>query len=77
MLRRRLIAPTLALLLAPVAMAVLAAPATPETVHVIGERTVRQLKRGVHLVNIARGKLIVWGRQPWKALALRSLVPDV
>ncbi len=26
---------------------------------------------------VGRGKLVVWGRRPWKALALRSLVPDV
>lgn len=37
---------------------VLAVPVTPETVHVIGARTVRLLKPGVHLVNIARGRLI-------------------
>lgn len=37
---------------------VLAAPATPETVHVIGQRTAQLLKPGVHIVNIARGKLI-------------------
>ena len=37
---------------------VLAAPDTPETHHVIGPATISQLKRGVHLVNIARGGLI-------------------
>jgi phosphoglycerate dehydrogenase-like enzyme len=37
---------------------VLTAPVTPETIHVIGPRTVGMLKHGVHLVNIARGKLI-------------------
>ncbi len=37
---------------------VLAAPLTPETYHLIGKSTVGLLKPGVHLVNIARGKLI-------------------
>ena len=37
---------------------VLTAPDTAETHHVIGPGTVGQLKRGVHLVNIARGGLI-------------------
>jgi hypothetical protein len=26
---------------------------------------------------VGRGKLLVWGRRPWKALALLGLVPDV
>ncbi len=37
---------------------VLAAPDTAETHHLIGPATVGLLKRGVHLVNIARGGLI-------------------
>jgi phosphoglycerate dehydrogenase-like enzyme len=37
---------------------VLAAPATPETHHLIGRDTTSRLKEGVHLVNIARGSLI-------------------
>jgi phosphoglycerate dehydrogenase-like enzyme len=37
---------------------VLAAPATPETHHLIGRDTTGHLKAGVHLVNIARGSLI-------------------
>jgi len=37
---------------------VLAAPATARTHHVINAQTIRQLKPGVHLVNIARGSLV-------------------
>ena len=37
---------------------VLAAPATPETRHLIGAEALRLVKPGVHLVNIARGSLI-------------------
>jgi phosphoglycerate dehydrogenase-like enzyme len=37
---------------------VLTAPLTPDTYHLIGRTTVELLKPGVHLVNIARGKLI-------------------
>jgi phosphoglycerate dehydrogenase-like enzyme len=37
---------------------VLAAPATPQTRHVINPASLAQLKRGVHLVNIARGSLV-------------------
>jgi phosphoglycerate dehydrogenase-like enzyme len=37
---------------------VLALPATPETRHVIGRRTLAAVKHGVHLVNVARGSLV-------------------
>ena len=37
---------------------VIAAPATPETRHLIGRDALAQLKRGVHLVNVSRGALI-------------------
>ena len=37
---------------------VVAAPATPETRHLIGREALKHVKRGVHLVNIARGALI-------------------
>lgn len=37
---------------------VLAAPATPETRHLIGPAALAQVKRGVHLVNVARGTLV-------------------
>jgi phosphoglycerate dehydrogenase-like enzyme len=37
---------------------VLAAPATAQTHHLIGAETLKLVKRGVHLVNIARGALI-------------------
>jgi phosphoglycerate dehydrogenase-like enzyme len=37
---------------------VITAPATPETYHLIGEETLKLVKPGVHLVNIARGPLV-------------------
>lgn len=37
---------------------VIAAPATPETRHLIGRDALSRVKRGVHLVNIARGALV-------------------
>jgi len=37
---------------------VLALPATSETRHVIGRRTLATVKHGVHLVNVARGSLV-------------------
>lgn len=37
---------------------VLAAPATAATRHLIGRDTLAQVKRGVHLVNVARGTLV-------------------
>jgi phosphoglycerate dehydrogenase-like enzyme len=37
---------------------VLAAPDTAETHHVIGQMGLAQVKRGVHLINIARGGLV-------------------
>jgi phosphoglycerate dehydrogenase-like enzyme len=37
---------------------VIAAPATPETRHLIGREALTHVKRGVHLVNVARGALL-------------------
>jgi phosphoglycerate dehydrogenase-like enzyme len=37
---------------------VLAAPATPETRHLIARETLEVMKRGSHLVNVARGSLV-------------------
>jgi len=37
---------------------VLAAPATPETRHLIDEATLARVKPGLHLVNVARGELV-------------------
>ena len=37
---------------------VVTAPATPETHHLIGEDTLKLVKPGVHLVNVARGPLV-------------------
>jgi phosphoglycerate dehydrogenase-like enzyme len=37
---------------------VLAAPDTPETHHVIGPAGLAQVKKGVHLINVARGGLV-------------------
>lgn len=37
---------------------VVAAPSTPATRHLIGERALRAMKPGVHLVNISRGALV-------------------
>jgi phosphoglycerate dehydrogenase-like enzyme len=37
---------------------VIAAPATRDTHHVIGRTALARVKRGVHLVNIARGGLV-------------------
>jgi phosphoglycerate dehydrogenase-like enzyme len=37
---------------------VITAPATPETYHLIGEDALKQVKPGVHIVNIARGPLV-------------------
>jgi phosphoglycerate dehydrogenase-like enzyme len=37
---------------------VVTAPSTPDTYHVIGEETLKLVKPGVHLVNIARGPLV-------------------
>jgi phosphoglycerate dehydrogenase-like enzyme len=37
---------------------VIAAPATPETRHLIGREALTHVKRGVHLVNVARGALV-------------------
>ncbi len=37
---------------------VLAAPATPETVHLIGRKVLARAKPGLHLINVARGALI-------------------
>jgi phosphoglycerate dehydrogenase-like enzyme len=37
---------------------VLAAPATPETRHLIDEAALARVKPGVHLVNVARGELV-------------------
>jgi len=36
----------------------IAAPATPETRHLIGREALAHVKRGVHLVNVARGTLV-------------------
>lgn len=48
---------------------VIAAPATPETHHLIGRDALAHVKRGVHLVNVARGALI-------DAEALREALDD-
>jgi phosphoglycerate dehydrogenase-like enzyme len=45
-------------LLAPADHLVVTAAATPATRHIMGRESLRQVKRGVHLVNIARGALI-------------------
>jgi phosphoglycerate dehydrogenase-like enzyme len=45
-------------LLAPSDHVVVTAAATPATRHIVGREALRQVKRGVHLVNIARGALI-------------------
>jgi phosphoglycerate dehydrogenase-like enzyme len=45
-------------LLAEADHVVIAAPATPETRHLIGREALAHVKRGVHVVNIARGALI-------------------
>jgi len=37
---------------------VVAAPATPATAHLIDADSLRQCKRGVHLINVARGSLV-------------------
>jgi phosphoglycerate dehydrogenase-like enzyme len=37
---------------------VIAAPSTPETRHLIGREALTHVKRGVHLVNVARGALV-------------------
>jgi phosphoglycerate dehydrogenase-like enzyme len=37
---------------------VIAAPATPETRHLIGREAFAHVKRGVHLVNVSRGSLV-------------------
>lgn len=37
---------------------VLAAPATPETRHIVNRRVLAQAKPGLHLINVARGSLI-------------------
>lgn len=37
---------------------VLAAPATPETYHLVGVTALQRVKRGVHLINVARGDLV-------------------
>jgi phosphoglycerate dehydrogenase-like enzyme len=37
---------------------VLAAPATPETRHLVNERSLAWVRAGVHLVNVARGSLV-------------------
>jgi len=37
---------------------VLAAPATPATRHLIGQEALRHVRRGLHLVNVARGSLV-------------------
>jgi len=37
---------------------VIAAPATPETRHLIGRDALARVKRGVHLVNVSRGALV-------------------
>jgi len=37
---------------------VLAAPATPETHHLVNRELLRAAKRGLHLVNVARGSLV-------------------
>ncbi|WP_052914330.1 NAD(P)-dependent oxidoreductase [Protofrankia coriariae] len=50
--------PDLAGLLAVSDAVLLSAAATPETHHLINETTLRQVKPGVHLLNIARGTLI-------------------
>src|SRR5207249_6974395 len=40
---------------------VIAAPATPETHHIINVETLAAVKPGVHIVNIARGSLVDQG----------------
>jgi phosphoglycerate dehydrogenase-like enzyme len=45
-------------LLADADHVVIAAPATPETHHLIGRDALAHVKRGVHLVNVARGALV-------------------
>ncbi|HXJ36047.1 MAG TPA: NAD(P)-dependent oxidoreductase [Candidatus Eisenbacteria bacterium] len=52
------IAPTLDDLLATADHLVLVTPATAETRGIIGERALRVVKPGVHLVNVARGPLV-------------------
>jgi phosphoglycerate dehydrogenase-like enzyme len=37
---------------------VLAAPATPETRHVVNARTLAHARPGLHLINVARGSLV-------------------
>jgi phosphoglycerate dehydrogenase-like enzyme len=37
---------------------VIAAPATPETRHLIGRDSLARVKRGAHLVNVSRGELV-------------------
>jgi phosphoglycerate dehydrogenase-like enzyme len=48
----------LAALLAESDHLVLAAPATPETRHLIGDAALARAKPGLHLVNVARGELV-------------------
>jgi phosphoglycerate dehydrogenase-like enzyme len=51
-------APDLPALLAASDHLVLAAPATPETRHLIDDAALARAKRGLHLVNVARGELV-------------------
>jgi phosphoglycerate dehydrogenase-like enzyme len=37
---------------------VVAAPATPQTRHIIGDVALRKVNRGLHLINVARGSLV-------------------
>lgn len=50
--------PTLEDVLAVSDHVVIAAPATPDTHHIINDKTLAAVKPGVHLVNIARGSLV-------------------
>ncbi len=63
------IAPTLDDLVATADHLVLVTPATSATRGIIGERALRVVKRGVHLVNVARGSLV-------DAEALRRALDD-
>ena len=52
------VATTLAELMGQSDHVVVTAPATPETTHLLGREAFSAVKRGVHLVNIARGTLV-------------------
>jgi phosphoglycerate dehydrogenase-like enzyme len=51
-------AASFAALLAEADYLVLAAPHTPDTHHIINQRTIAAMKPGIHIVNVARGGLI-------------------